>query len=127
MTYRFLVSTFELGRTTITPSVLAAIGEEGTFEALSRHAACDWGDLCAEDCAANDDALETGARLLSSYTINGTKIYVITDGETDICAACWAGLGECEPGLGEWIGASHFRSDLTPRRLTTTVLLPREY
>lgn len=115
----------DLGQTTITRAALAAIGEDGALEALSRHAVCDWGETT--DVEANEEALESGARLLSIYMIKNTKIWVITDAETDVCPACWAGVGVCEPDLGEWIGGTHFRTDRPMRRLATTILLPEDY
>lgn len=47
--------------------------------ALRRHFAGDWGDLCAEDRAANERGLESGDRILSAYTVDGTKVWVISD------------------------------------------------
>jgi len=49
-----------------------------------RHTAprrCDWGELCEDDRAANDTALLDGSRVLSVYTINGERIWVITEAE----------------------------------------------
>ena len=125
MTRIYIAPVFELGRTVITRNALNTIGNEGAQEALSRHAVCDWGEV--GDPEANDEALETGARLLSIYTINDTKVWVITDAETDVCPACWAGLGQCQPDRGEWLNGTHFRSDLPLRRVATTVMLPQDY
>ena len=42
--------------------------------ALKRHYVGDWGDLCAEDKDANEQALQLGGRLFSSYRDrNGVK------------------------------------------------------
>lgn len=41
--------------------------------------------------------------------------------------ACWAGEGTCEPAKGEWADGMHFRTDLPPQRVSTTVLLPEDY
>jgi hypothetical protein len=66
---------------------------------LYRHLAGDWGDVDAHDRLANDSALETGARLFSSYNLgNGEKLWIITDAADD---------------LGN--------------RLATTVMLPADY
>jgi hypothetical protein len=47
---------------------------------LQRHASGDWGDVCEEDRVANNDALQYGDRLLSSYAISeNIKIWVITE------------------------------------------------
>ena len=47
---------------------------------LDKHFAGDWGKTCAEDKVVNEDAMKTGARLMSVYsTEKGTKVWVITD------------------------------------------------
>jgi hypothetical protein len=94
---------------------------------LRRHQVGDWGDTGEEDSEANAQALRDGSRLVSWYTTHGVKVLVITDGLTDVCPACWAGLGECEPEKGEWISGTHFRTDEPPRRVSTTVMLPTDY
>jgi hypothetical protein len=50
-----------------TPGALAAIHDAGQSpdEFLRRHFAHDWGDLCEVDRRANEEALVSGARLLS--------------------------------------------------------------
>ena len=48
--------------------------------ALSRHASGDWGEVCEEDWQSNDEALELGTRLLSSYiSRSGEKFWIITE------------------------------------------------
>ena len=46
---------------------------------LARHAAGDWGTMSPEDKKANDAALRFGDRLMSSYTLKGEKVWVITE------------------------------------------------
>lgn len=47
---------------------------------LKRHVDGDWGDVCAEDRAANEGALQEGDRLISAYTKEGLpKIWIITE------------------------------------------------
>lgn len=54
---------------------------------LERHVAGDWGQVDQEDAAANDLALQEGARLLSAYkTLKGVKLWVIT--EADRSSTC---------------------------------------
>ncbi len=36
---------------------------------IGRHVVGDWGDVCPEDAQANEDALEFGSRILSSYVL----------------------------------------------------------
>lgn len=62
---------FLMGRPVITPAAQAALdtaGIEGVL-LLSRHIHGEWGDLSAEDLAANELALMTGKRLLSNYNL----------------------------------------------------------
>lgn len=97
---------------------------------LNRHLAGDWGDVCDEDAQANMDALESGARIVSVYRSPAgydEDVLIITDAETDVCAACWTGRGTCDPSKGEMQGGMHFRTDLQPRRLTTTLMLRADY
>jgi hypothetical protein len=143
--------TFELGRVVVTRNCLTAIGDvidqqrykpHGVTAAresldllamqllqgpIARHHRGDWGDIATDDVGLNEQALEYGSRLLSVYDVRGVKVWVITDAASDACAACWTGVGRCEPELGEWHNGIHFRDDLPPRRLSTTVLLPEDY
>lgn len=49
---------------------------------MRRHAKGDWGDLDVEDLQANDAALKSGGRLVSSYrTESGTKFWIITEAD----------------------------------------------
>ncbi|SDQ79695.1 hypothetical protein [Paraburkholderia tuberum] len=74
---------FPIGRPVITPAAQAALNAAGIEGVLliARHVHGDWGDLSAEDLAANELALLTGKRLLSSYDLpNGqSKIWIITE------------------------------------------------
>jgi hypothetical protein len=76
---------FPLGRTVITRNALSVLTHEEVLAALSRHAAGDWGDLDAEDRAANERALFDGSRLVSVYrSAAGVKFYVITEHDRSI-------------------------------------------
>ena len=69
-----------LGQMVATPAVLAAVSQPDIVAALRRHAAGDWGEVDADDRAANDDALSTGGRLLSVFrSANGTPFWVVTE------------------------------------------------
>ena len=92
---------FTLGRIVGTPAALAALEEsnESAWRYLLEHMAGRWGDICTQDRRLNEEALESGDRLLSSYTTrNGTRIWVITEAEDD-----------------------------RGKRPATTILLPEEY
>lgn len=73
---------FPLGRTLITANALETLATEDVHSALARHARCDWGDLCPEDSDANDDAVWSGGRLLSSYhDRTGENFWIITEAD----------------------------------------------
>lgn len=120
---------FELGRVLATPGALEVAAVHGIDLAalLHRHVHGDWGDVGAVDKQTNECAVEGGARILSSYGQGERKLWIITDAATDVCPACWAGLGECEPDRGEWAAGEHFRTDQPMRRLSTTILRPEDY
>ncbi len=80
---------FLLGQTVITPGALDAIAkaEQHPGDFLTRHLNGDWGELCDEDKLANQEALETGLRLLSAYrTSAGDKIWIITEADRSATA-----------------------------------------
>lgn len=75
---------FRLGRLAATPGALDALEQSGQQPAhfLARHAAGDWGEVCAEDRRLNDLAVADGSRLLSAYhTAKGVKLWVITEAD----------------------------------------------
>ena len=74
---------FPLGSIAATPGVELTLAPADIAQALARHATGDWGELCPEDRQANDDALETGGRLLSVYRARGSgeRFYVITEAD----------------------------------------------
>lgn len=77
---------FDLGPVVATPGALEAFARNNSngLEYLKRHANGDWGEVCDEDKALNNQALEDGSRILSAYTLSdGTKIWIITDAEID--------------------------------------------
>ena len=47
-----------LGQTVITSNALHQLNPEDVRIALGRHAGGDWGEVCAEDAKANDEALK---------------------------------------------------------------------
>lgn len=93
-------SLFDLGRLLATPAALAHLAAHAVPPAylLRKHRTGDWGDLGAEDRAANVSALKHGGRILSAYEVAGQRIYVITEAESD-----------------------------SGQRSATTLLLPEEY
>jgi len=54
-------------------------------KSLQRHTAGDWGDLSAEDVAANEYALGKPLRLFSAYEHSGhPKIWIITEADRSV-------------------------------------------
>lgn len=97
---------FDPGQVVMTPGAIEALANNNQLVStfLVRHAAGDWGDLDAEDMRANNSALKTGLRILSSYNLpKGDSLWIITEA---------VDLDEGDNPL---------------RRALTTVLLPDEY
>ena len=75
----------KLGQIVATPNALAQINQTDITLALARHVVGDWGDLCAEDKAVNDQAMVEGTRILSAYqAANGTKFWIITEADRSV-------------------------------------------
>ena len=76
---------FTLGHIVSTPAALDALNEINypPLALINRHRRGDWGDLDDEDIQANNDALMNGSRLLSAYTIQDTKFWIITEAMDD--------------------------------------------
>lgn len=62
---------FPLGQVVATHGALAVLEEHrvSVAQLLSRHARCDWGNIPIEDKLSNQEALESGGRLLSAYLL----------------------------------------------------------
>lgn len=80
---------FELGQVVMTRGVADWAAEnEGhsllVMKCLTLHHSGDWGTVDAEDWQANENALIHGDRLLSAYTIVGTKIWIITEADRSV-------------------------------------------
>ena len=75
-----------LGRIVATPGALKLLGESGghPFDYLARHAAGDWGDLCAFDRRQNDIALRHGYRIFSSYDVSAERVWIITEADRSV-------------------------------------------
>ena len=81
-----MTAPFLLGRILATPGALEALREAGQdpLRFLSRHAAGDWGDLVPCDRRENELALEHGRRLLSSYPVGETRVWIITEADRSV-------------------------------------------
>lgn len=72
---------FTLGKTfaTAAATAWAERHEINLSKLMWRHHCGDWGDLDADDKAANEDALIHGTRIFSTYKVGETKIYIVTE------------------------------------------------
>lgn len=71
---------FELGQVLITPGARDDLELKDVISSLVRHAGGDFGDVCEEDKAYNEEAVESGDRILSAYhDRNGVKFWIITE------------------------------------------------
>lgn len=75
---------FSLGKVVATPGAILALEQHHVTETqlLDRHCQGDWGTVPEEDAQANQQAIETGARILSSYALaNGARIWITTEAD----------------------------------------------
>ncbi|MBN9501321.1 MAG: hypothetical protein BGO01_08560 [Armatimonadetes bacterium 55-13] len=71
---------FELGETVITRNAYDTLNTFDVYAGLRMHSFGDWGELCPEDKAANEQALKDDSRILSAYTDRwGNKFWIITE------------------------------------------------
>ena len=79
---------FTLGQIVATPAVLEHLERHGVnaSEYLNRHVRGDWGEVPQDDAAENEFAVTRRLRLLSSYTIAGERVWIIT--EADRSSTC---------------------------------------
>ena len=81
-----MTALFPLGQTCATPGALRLLSETGTSPAalLDRHVTGDWGDVPPEDARENELSLWEGYRLLSSYGIEGRRLWIITEADRSV-------------------------------------------
>jgi|SRR5271154_2981461 len=84
---------FDLGQIVSTPGALEACPPEYLTACLARHASGDWGNVCADDAALNDEAVKDGSRILSAYPIDPAKpskgwgentLWIITEADRSV-------------------------------------------
>ena len=78
---------FPLGQLLSTPGALQLLHDCNVdpLSLLARHVRGDWGTICAEDAQSNEEALQWGDRLLSSYVLpGGGVIWVITEADRSV-------------------------------------------
>ncbi len=80
MTLTVSASRFPIGKVFITRGALTDLDPDDVLRCLVRHMASDWGELDEYDWKQNDDAVEYGGRLFSSYVARcGAKFWIITE------------------------------------------------
>ncbi len=73
---------FPLGQVVVTDNAAEQVDPGDLCAALRRHARGDWGEVDAQDAAANERSLKAGFRLLSAYTDrDGVKFWIITEAD----------------------------------------------
>jgi hypothetical protein len=78
-------SKFEFGKVVATPGVMDNISQEDLNTVMIQYVQGDWGILCDEDKALNDEALIIGNRLVAKYTAsNGVDFYIITEWDRSV-------------------------------------------
>ena len=72
---------FQMGSvyTTAGAAQLLSVDEVATL--LERHANGDWGEVPPEDVEENELSLQNGWRVMSVYTVNDQKFWVITEAD----------------------------------------------
>ncbi|HEY3783052.1 MAG TPA: hypothetical protein VGL56_18390 [Fimbriimonadaceae bacterium] len=78
-------SFFSLGQIVATATALEQLSMDDMYAALRRHARRDWGDVCSDDQAANDEAVINEGRILSVYHGgDGVRFWIITEWDRSI-------------------------------------------
>lgn len=77
-------SKFVLGEVVITANAREQLTRQEIQTGLTRHAQADWGDLCPEDMAFNDEALHDGGRLFSAYGQGTRRFWIITEADGSV-------------------------------------------
>ena len=74
---------FPLGRVVATPGALNLLSETGTnpAELLVRHQGGDWGEVPPEDAAENELSVREGFRIISSYPVGSSRVWVISEAD----------------------------------------------
>jgi len=74
---------FNTGNLVATPAALQVLQELDIIQVLGWHTTGAWEEMSEADRAANQQALQDGSRIFSSFDVNGEKIWVITEAVND--------------------------------------------
>lgn len=75
---------FDLGQIVITTHARDTLTTSEILDGLNRHAVGDWGSICEEDAALNNEALQVGNRLLSAYGSDQRRFWIITEADRSV-------------------------------------------
>ena len=84
MTTTLTTTQFKLGQIVITANAASQLSVSEILIGILRHASCDWGDICPDDAAQNDEAVATGDRILSSYGTDDRTYWIITEADRSV-------------------------------------------
>ena len=73
---------FPLGHVFITANAAERLEPEEVINSIMRHRRGDWGDVCTDDAASNEEAIVDGERIVSVY--GETKFYIITEADRSV-------------------------------------------
>lgn len=75
---------FPLGQVVITANAVEHLDTMAVRDALHRHAAGDWGDICPDDVRENEHSLKAGFRLFSAYGTGQGRFWIITEADRSV-------------------------------------------
>ena len=76
---------FKLGKCVATANVMEILNQSEMMDLITRHVTGDFGDLDKHDSKLNNNAIKNNDdRVFSAYTVNGEKIYVITEWDRSV-------------------------------------------
>jgi hypothetical protein len=86
---------FQLGNLVMTSGVSNWIDNIETHkkvvDCIRRHQSRDWGEVDEEDWETNNFSIKNDLRVLSSYTINNQKIWIITEADRSVTTVLFPG------------------------------------
>jgi hypothetical protein len=68
----------------ITANASGRLDAAAVHEGLRRHASGDWGEVCKDDAALNEEALKGGDRLHSVYGSGERRFWIITEADRSV-------------------------------------------
>jgi hypothetical protein len=77
---------FQLGKLMATPGAIAFCDQHciNMISLVRKHSRGEWGDMCAADKKANDEAVRNGTRIFSAYEFPQGKIWIITESNRSV-------------------------------------------